>query len=291
MGLRLVADLLRLPRVGLAQRFGPDRVRQLRRLLGEEQDPRPAFIPPACFAANLELPAEVPDASALVFAGRRLIEELCGYLLGRQAGVQRLEWRLGHADLPDTVLTLGASTPGRDPAVWLDLLRERLGRLTLSAPVRTLGLAAGDIRSLSPVALDLFPDQAETPSPDPALLDRLRSRLGEDAVRGLQALPDHRPELAWRWCPPGERGPGRGRADRPLWLLPEPRPLEVRGQRPWYGGPLDLGEERERIETGWWDGLAVARDYFIATADSGERLWIYRDRLGRRGWFLHGLFG
>ena len=291
MGLRQVADLLRLPREGLAKRFGPGLLRQLCRLLGDEPDPRPAFAPPASYAGELDLPAEVPEAGALVFACRRLIEELCGYLLGRQAGVQRLEWRLGHEDLPDTAFTLGASTAGRDPGAWLAQLRDRLGRLILPAPVRTIALTAGEVRPLPPGPLDLFPELAAALAPDPGLLDRLRSRLGEGAVRGLQALPDHRPERAWRWCLPGEACSGRGRADRPLWLLPEPRPLEVRGRRPWYAGPLDLGKERERIETGWWDGFQVARDYFIATTASGERLWVYRERHGRREWFLHGLFG
>ena len=249
------------------------------------------FVPPPHYSGTLELPAEVPEAAALVFACRRLIEELCGDLLGRQAGVQRLGWRLGHADLPDTHFTLGASTPGRDPQAWLALLRERLGRLALPAPVRAITLTATDIRPLTPAPRDLFPELAVTQAPDPALLDRLRSRLGEGVVRGLQALPDHRPERAWRWCPPGAPGTGPGRPDRPLWLLPEPRPLELRDRRPWYGGPLDLGEERERIETGWWDDLPVARDYFVATTVTGERLWVYRECHGGQDWFLHGRFG
>jgi protein ImuB len=291
MGLRRVADLLRLPRTGLALRIGPERLRQLRRMLGDEPDPRPGFVPPPHYSGTLELPAEVPEAAALVFACRRLIEELCGDLLGRQAGVQRLGWRLGHADLPDTQFTLGASTPGRDPQAWLALLRERLGRLALPAPVRAITLTATDIRPLTPAPLDLFPELALTQAPDPALLDRLRSRLGEGVVRGLQALPDHRPERAWRWCPPGTPGAGPGRSDRPLWLLPEPRPLELRDRRPWYGGPLDLGDERERIETGWWDDLPVARDYFVATTVTGERLWVYRECHGGQDWFLHGRFG
>jgi protein ImuB len=75
-----------------------------------------------------------------------------------------------------------------------------------------------------------------------------------------------------------------------LWLLPRPRLLENRDHRPWWDGELHLGEERERIETGWWDGFEVARDYFVATTVKGERLWIYRELKGRRRWFLHGLF-
>jgi protein ImuB len=45
----------------------------------------------------------------------------------------------------------------------------------------------------------------------------------------------------------------------------------------------------ERVESGWWDGADVARDYFLAETPGGERLWVYRDRRSR-DWFLHGLF-
>jgi protein ImuB len=66
--------------------------------------------------------------------------------------------------------------------------------------------------------------------------------------------------------------------------------LEERDGKPWLDGALDLGAERERIDTGWWDDGAVARDYFIATSARGERLWVYRELRGRRGWYLHGRF-
>lgn len=290
MGLRRVGDLLRLPQAGLAERLGMDRIRQLQRLLGEAPDPRPRFDPPERYRGRLELPAEVLHAEALIFPCRRLIAEVGGFLLGRQGGAQRLEWGLCHAGLEDTRFTLGSARPQRDPGRWLDLLRERLDRLQLPAPVRALTLAVGEIQPLPPTSLELFPRLDRPHTPDPYLLDRLRARLGKDAVRGLALVADHRPERAWRWCPPGAPGAERRRGDRPLWLLPEPRPMEIRNRRPWWDGKLDLGLERERIETGWWDGFEVARDYFVATTGRGERLWIYRELKGQRGWYLHGLF-
>jgi len=130
---------------------------------------------------------------------------------------------------------------------------------------------------------------------DRDLLDRLRARLGADAVQGLRLCPDHRPERAWRWCAAGEPSQpsdsGLPRADRPLWLLAEPIVLPIRDRRPWLDGPLDLGHGCERIETGWWDGFEVARDYYVATTTSGERFWIYREMRGDRRWLLHGIFG
>jgi len=47
----------------------------------------------------------------------------------------------------------------------------------------------------------------------------------------------------------------------------------------------------ERIESGWWDGADVRRDYYVASDSRGARFWIYRDCVGERKWFLHGIFG
>jgi len=82
---------------------------------------------------------------------------------------------------------------------------------------------------------------------------------------------------------------------RPLWLLERPQPLGERQQRPWLQGPLTLLAGPERIETGWWDGELIQRDYFIAGDTEGVLFWIYRERLPgdgmAAGWFLQGRFG
>ena len=66
MGVRRISDLLRLPRDGLARRFGAGLPRDLDRLLGRAPDPRPFWRPPDCFDQRLPLPAATSDA-----AGRR----------------------------------------------------------------------------------------------------------------------------------------------------------------------------------------------------------------------------
>jgi protein ImuB len=162
--------------------------------------------------------------------------------------------------------------------------------MTLTAPVRALGLEAREFSPLDGATLTLFPETMGG-APDPGLLERLRARLGEAAVYGLQALPDHRPERAWRRCVPGEVGADCPSPERPLWLLAEPLPLQERQGRPWYQGRLELVGERERIECGWWDGNEVARDYFVAHTPAGARLWVYRELHPPGRWFLHGVFG
>jgi protein ImuB len=66
---------------------------------------------------------------------------------------------------------------------------------------------------------------------------------------------------------------------RPVWLLQEPLPLS----KP------DILQGPERIESGWWDGKGVARDYYIARRHHGAKLWVFQERHSKR-WYLHGVF-
>jgi len=45
----------------------------------------------------------------------------------------------------------------------------------------------------------------------------------------------------------------------------------------------------ERIETGWWRGLTVCRDYWRVETETRQHFWVYRD-LRSGNWFLHGEF-
>ena len=80
--------------------------------------------------------------------------------------------------------------------------------------------------------------------------------------------------------------------EMPFWLLSKPLALKVQANRPHYGTPLHLLQGPERIESGWWDGLRIARDYFVAQDKNAVRYWIYRERdIDHARWFLHGFFG
>jgi protein ImuB len=57
--------------------------------------------------------------------------------------------------------------------------------------------------------------------------------------------------------------------------------------------PWVLRDGPERIESGWWDGADVRRDYYVADTPAGETVWIYRDHrfgIDDGEWFLHGFF-
>ena len=295
LGLRTVGDVLRLPRDGLARRFGRELVDHLDRAFGDCPDPRAPFVPPPRFASRLVLPVPVPEIEQLLFGFKRLLLELAGFLAGRQAGVTRFAITLEHEDHPATRLRIELSMPSRDPAHLTLLLRERLSRVTLPQAVDAIGIDAGETMQLAPASFSFFAERGDSVEDRTALVERLRARLGREAVHGLALVPEHRPELAFREAEPGTTGAAATNPPRPLWLLAAPRPLARDAHGPYLDGPLHLLHGPERIETGWWDDHDIRRDYFIAADPKGARLWVYREHgpVGESDperWFLHGLF-
>ena len=286
LGLRTLEDCLRLPRDGLARRFGQALLDRMDRALGLQPDPRLPYVAPEHFCSRLVLPVPVPDAGQVVFGLRRLVAELAGFLTSRDAGATRVVLHLEHEDHPPTAVAVDLSLPSRDPAHLLVLLRERIGRVALPGPVEACRLECPETRPLDPRPLSLFPDREEATEERMALVERLRARLGRQAVHGLVPVPEHRPELAFREAEPGSAAPPGPGMQRPVWLLDAPAPMAI--------GGLRLLQGPERIESGWWDGRHVQRDYYVAALPDGTRLWIYRDRSEAAAtprWFVHGLFG
>jgi protein ImuB len=150
-------------------------------------------------------------------------------------------------------------------------------------------------------------DNRRQPRELAALVERIGSRLGREAVVGVRLRPEAQPELSWQYDPllggRRRRGPAKGLPPhvppRPLRLLPRPLLLRATSISP-DGPPLQFqhaGQEHriahtwgpERIESGWWRGRPVGRDYFRVETIAGRRFWLFR-RLRDEKWFLQGSF-
>lgn len=298
VGIAHIGDLLPLPRTAVARRFSEALLDELDRALGKKADPRAWFVAPERFEARLELAARVDDAEALLFAARRLIVQMSGWLAGRCAATRALVFSLIHEGRAPTVLPLRLASASNDDARFTAVLREVLGTLRLAAPVYELQLRCDDVVAAAPFAGELFPAGGAGQESLAQLIERLQARLGREQVVRLRPHADHRPELACRAdavdAPAARTQPALCGPPRPLWLLPAPVALAERDHAPFCGTPLALAAGPERIESGWWDGQWVERDYFVARDAGGALLWIFRPRAPdpalRQGWFLHGRF-
>jgi protein ImuB len=310
LGLATIGQVLGLPRDAFARRFGTHRLDDLDRALGLQPDPQPAFLPPAQFAARIELPADVTHSGQLMFPVHRLLRSLEGFLRGHNAGATELIFTAHHnprgaQPVTATRIVLPLAAPERDAARLAKLLAERLTRIGLPEPAVGLSLAVERMVPFQALNASLLP-----PSQDSVrdgldwlqLAETLHARLGSERVFQLQAVDDHRPEHAYRIVPLAvERGdPGipirlPPVSQRPLMILPAPRLLPQHDEHPSHGGPLAFLAGPERIEAGWWDfgdphRPTVHRDYFVARNRRGQTLWIYRELAQPRRWYLHGFF-
>jgi protein ImuB len=305
IGCRTLADVRALPRTGLQRRGGGELLERLAQAYGEAPDPRAWFTPPPGFELGLELLHRADDAAMLVFAAERLVQPLAGWLAQQWLAASRIVLHLRHETslrqaLPDTAVRIGLGEPSRDAKQIGLLLRERLQRTALPAPVYALTLRLEEAVGHAGREAALWRDVQRTGDDDiRALIDRLGARLGPERVQRLRLNADHRPERAMTAAPAGEVTPGASpiglpspAPPRPTWLLPEPLRLQEQGGRPLHGGPLALRSRAERIEAGWFDGELVSRDYHVAEGRDHRLRWVFRERRGDVAqWYLHGLFG
>ncbi|KIQ06148.1 MULTISPECIES: DNA polymerase Y family protein [Pseudomonas] len=281
MGLRQVRQLQALPRDSLARRFPAELLSRLDTLLGLRPLALDYYRPPDVFDTRLELHFEAESTQALLFPLRRLTADLAAYLAGRDCGVQRFVVHLEHREGDASLLPVGLLSAEREAAMLLEFTRGRLEQLQLPSPVLAIRLVANDLPVFVPQHQALFDERPQQTLGWEQLRERLRARLGDDAVQGLSAHADHRPEKAWRTQTMSSAVTGQCAA-RPSWLLPEPQALQGAGLRV-LSGP-------ERIESGWWDGEDVRRDYYLIETRSGQRGWAFR-AVGEDGPLqLHGWF-
>lgn len=310
IGCRRLDELQRLPRPGLQRRCGRALLDMLDAAYGMRHEMFRWVEPPERFHARLELFDRIEQADLLLSGAHHLVLQMTGWLCARQLAVERIVLSLvherGRVACPPTPVEVALAEPTWRDEHLMRLLRERLAKIELVAPVIGIGLEAQQLQAMAPPTGSLFPDPGGSEEDRMRMIELLVARLGADNV--LQFLPyaDYRPEVANAWVPvqhkitPSARAaqmpPDVASLPRPSWLLAKPIALLMRDHRPFYGSPLRVASNPERIEAGWWSQTQT-RDYFIAEGRDHALYWIYRERINGSGedamprWFLHGLFG
>ncbi len=308
-GLRVMRDLWRLPSSALAQRFGLGFVKQLDRCLGRVANPIAPYQAAPVFNADLEFEYPLETTKRLAIGVEELITRLGAFLRQRELAVEHVELILLHEQRGSTVVNLALRQAARSTQHLQLLLETQLNSLQLSAPVLGLRLEAkhfapftGSHSSLTGITPALQYDN--TNQNIIPLLEQLQARLGINAVRSINSLSDHCPEAAGQDYSYGVESINSRTAakasvnnlsvknllSRPCWLLSEPVQLtQVQGKLH-YRSSVQLLRGPERIETHWWTGKDIRRDYYVARNQQGMRLWIFHERSGERHWFLHGIF-
>ena len=311
LGITSIGQLERLPREALASRFGLALLERLDQSMGLVAEPVGAEAPESPVQADWKFEEPTERRDALRAVCERLLEPMVRTLAKRHHGIRQLQVRLDLRDAVPVRFAIDLFAPRLLIPRLMELLALRLETLKLTAPVTALALRVSVSEPLEVRQEDLFAraDERERPKRLAELIERLSNRLGPDAVLRSRLVPDAQPEHSCRYEPilesaaarrPSSRPePSSQRPRRPTRLRRRPIPLTMVSVAP-DGPPIRIvrvgAEERlrhawgpERIETGWWRGQHVRRDYYVVETVAGERLWVFR-RLDDQRWFLHGEF-
>lgn len=314
LGVRTIGDLLVLPRNSLASRFGPQLGLRLQQALGEIYEPVTPYVadPPAAVRIGFESP--VRDRIAIQRVALRLLDDLLPQVFDRQGALRRLDCVIYDDQAQMTTLHVGFSRATRVAERVVDLLRQKIETVNLTRGASAIHLVAGEVVRWRSQQGDLFATSDRNNDEQLGeLLDRVTNRLGHASVVRAELVDDFQPEYAFRYTPVTDVGldskpaePPRVTPAQPRFELPRPlqmfnHPIPVRVMATVPDGPPTwftfAGREYavadawgpERIETAWWRGSDMRRDYFRVASSSGEQFWLYFDG-GNRQWFLHGVF-
>ena len=212
IGCRTWDDLLRLPRNGVARRFGAELLEALDRARGSTPDDYEWLVLPEAFEEKIELEALVTHGPELMAGVARLLASLQAWLLGRQSGLSalRLTWHLDKRRFdsehlpPSGELEIRTANPAQDLRHVGRLVAEHLAQQQLPAPVHSLTLRSLATESLIDAAAataSLLMQAQHQGDSVIELVERLSARLGDDSVQAWQPCADHRPDRMQRWVP------------------------------------------------------------------------------------------
>lgn len=298
--IRTIGQLRALPRGSLPSRFGVSAATRLDQTFGELPELIVPVRAPECIRAAWTFDEPVTDRRTLELSLDRLIGEVAGSLRDRQKGAQQLTCHLDGLSF-----TIGTTGPTASPSHLWELVRLRLERLTLPREVTRIEIRVSLTATRVEQQLPLMPDERLEEGDLRLLLDRLGSRLGEEALLRPKLVPDPLPEFACRFDPilksetheASDTTANPAGMVRPVRLIFPPLPVEAISLVPegppvrfqWKNALQTIGRHwgPERIESGWWRSAQVRRDYYRVETTTGERFWLFR---ANGKWFLHGVF-
>lgn len=285
-GIKTLKAFKKQPSNQRMRRFGAKINHYIDSLYGCHQKPLQWSIPAEDYYQRIDLHHPITNAEILQHHLFRSLNHLAHWLYVRDKVLNQLTIRLKHEAInsskkPDLLIHIGLAEPGFNRCHLEELIKLKLENIRIEQPLNTIIVQCKSHLEHSPEHKDLFNQHHQGQSWH-ELLDRLKTKLGQEALRSLAMRPDHQPEHSWCWTQPNETQEVIESRLRPTWLISEPIPCNRQ--------QLTLEQGPERIETGWWTSDACQRDYWVAKEPYGRRLWVFHEHHPRMGWFIHGIF-
>lgn len=286
-GLVRLREIWRIPAREIRLRFGRSLYDYLNYLLAARQEIPPRWEDEKSFSKQLSFDSGLTSNTQLLHYADKLLQDLvdflaCHHLQSDQATIELL------CETPPPVsIPLITRYPGRDKVLLLTLLELTLGKQKLPSAVQQMSLYSHSFSIYNPM------------NQQSSLADMLAARLGQDHILQLSTTEEYAPEFASRTetlqvkANNSTRSKNSSDSDKswlPFLLVQPPKRLSVNNNILYHLTPLSILRGPQRIETRWWAGQSIRRDYYVACNQQGSQLWIFQDLNNTHHWYLHGVF-
>ena len=323
VGLRSVGSLTSAPRAPLSRRFGKMLLLRLDQAFGRIEEAISPRMPVAPLSVERHLAEPIGQLEEIERLVLLLATSLKQDLERRGEGARALELLLFRVDGAVSRISVGASVPVREPRSIGKLFHERLAALETSIDVGygfdLVRLSVFAAAHYERTQADLGGETVSDGEDVAMFADRVRARLGRDAIlkpmfieshlpeRAVMLVPFDGPSLQKGAQPADEDRPQHRCLERPQRLFCHPEPIDVPVTQVPEGAPphfrwrralhqVARSEGPERLAPEWWrqKEQAETRDYYRVEDTDGRRYWLYREGLYGESassprWYLHGL--
>ena len=302
LGVRYLRDIWRLPTDGLYKRFGSEFMGLLEKALGKSPELTHNYVPPPTFSISYDLPYEVESLDRLLPVAEEILGQLQEFLQQRDLSTTHLVFYLKHEKRNCTGINISLRQASRCRRHLLMLLETQFSNLIVPAPVIAVKMKVKKFDTFMSYNESLFAEDKPAGrqynnSNLNQFMEQLKARLGGLFVNSINTVAAHCPEYATKQLAYDETENKVGGyhapvplTPRPFLLLQEPKRLVLENSKLYHRKPITIISGPERIESYWWSGTDVRRDYYVALEKNGSRLWIYHERGNENNWFLHGYF-
>jgi len=303
LGIETIAQLWDIPRDELARRLGEEVLIRIDQAQGSLAEPLVVQRQATDFSNQQILDHPTANQCQLLRIIQQLLEPVCQQLKACQRGGLQWNIQLSLVAAPPVLLAIDLFQPSADPTEVLPLIEMKLEQQWgqgIAQPTNGPFPAVAEIQIRAITTVLVVAQQRQLFDESPRLdqqglsqlINHLASRLGAHKVVAPRISAGVQPEFNYRWQPlvgtPTRKKSTSVRPQshvigRPLRIFHPATPIQINcwkiGQ--WWGP--------ERIETGWWRGPTVCRNYWRVETDTGQHFWIYQD-LRSEQWYLHGEF-
>lgn len=319
IGVTNLKALLALPADGIKLRFG-SAATTLRSALEHDTRAPFDFVPfTEAIGCELELSGRIQDTERLLFPLKNALHQLGQQAAAQSAVIKSLTLTMELDGKPDESVTVVPGRPTRDALLLLDLLRLRMQRVRLQAPVELIRIEVETLEAEGDQLLLFGSERNRDLEAGSRALARIAASFGEKSVCRAELADAHLPEQQFSYLPTRRLKPPRPiealdfETHRPRLvrnLLTEPKRLSPLDHRAPRRGPrLPHGKQIRalvgpyRVNAQWWS-KPIERDYYYAevvnqdhfstsfpdNVDNEARLellWLYFEPKRQR-WYLHG---